>query len=503
MEIRPQPASSVPSLPAASRGPQEPSQEPGLLLVQVDGVSHDHLQQALDEGLMPNLKRRLEEGKLTEAPWHSGLPSQTVVVQGGVLFGKSELPGNQWLDKSTGQIVNAVSLESADEIEERLSRDNGGLVQGGTAYMAPVSGQADDSFFIISELARVKEEKGTSGALKEAASDAARLSGRLWQHPVQAARSVGRLAHDFATRIRERKAEGREAHGLKEKVLLPLQDSFADTWLTDAATAHMAKGLEQGKPVLYVDLANFDGMSHAFGPGQAAFETLRDVDRNLGTLFQAVDQADRPYHVCVFSDHGQARAIPFMERYGQTLQEYTQSLLPAGQSVVVQDIGSAAHLYFPGQAGSLDRDQLDPKVLDTLRNHEAIAFTVARQDGATLVEGKLGSVRIDGNGAHVTGQNPLAGWGSDEGLLARQMHDMAYRKDAGDLMVFGVQEGDGLISFNVTGDGGLHGGLGLSQDEPFVAWSPELSLHPETTEQGADLHDQLYPYVPKKGPASA
>ncbi len=494
MQIRPQPASSI-------RLPGRP-QDPGLLLLQVDGLSHEHLQQALDQGLMPNLKARLEEGSLISAPWHCGLPSQTVVVQGGVLYGKSELPGNQWLDKLDGKVVNAVSLEDADQVDQRLGRDDTGLVQGGASYLTPMGGQARESFFAISEYARLKEAKGTGAALKEMAGDLARLSGRLLQHPFQAALTLGRFAHQAFTGFRMRQQEDLPARGLKERLQAPLESAFTDVYLAEAAARHMAHGISQGQPVLYVDFANFDGMSHTFGPGPAAFDSLREVDRNLGTLFQAVDRAERPYQVCVFSDHGSARGIPFTERYGQSLEQFVRSLLPAGEEVKALDFGSAAHVYFPGRAGSLERDQLPAQALDGLRQHEAVAFTVTRQDGSTLVEGRDGRVTVRGDRILVEGRNPLSGFGTDQDLLARQMHDLAFRQDAGDLIVFGARMGDALISFNVTGDRGLHGGIGLNQDEPFVAWSPDLNLKPEAMEQASDLHGQLSPALPRPdGPA--
>lgn len=64
--------------PLARQGPFLPASLPDgrrrLLLLQLDGVSRARLSSALAAGLMPQLARRLEEGRLVPSRSPSGIP---------------------------------------------------------------------------------------------------------------------------------------------------------------------------------------------------------------------------------------------------------------------------------------------------------------------------------------------------------------------------------------------------------------------------------------------
>lgn len=98
------------------------------------------------------------------------------------------------------------------------------------------------------------------------------------------------------------------------------------------------------------------------------------------------------------------------------------------------------------------------------------------------------------DGTEIEGKNPLDDFEEDTQLTARQLHDMMFREGAGDILVFGELHGDGLVNFS-THHKGLHGGIGLEQTRPFVAWSDGLHLEPGKTEDAADLHTQFEAYL--------
>jgi len=64
----------------------------GFIILQIDGLSHEFLQQALDAGAMPYLRRLLRERRLTLGQWRCGLPSTTPAVQAGIMFGRPNAP---------------------------------------------------------------------------------------------------------------------------------------------------------------------------------------------------------------------------------------------------------------------------------------------------------------------------------------------------------------------------------------------------------------------------
>lgn len=478
---------------------------------------------------MPNLERRIDSGRLIEGPWHSGLPSQTVVVQGGLLYGSRALPANQWYDKSQGKIVDCVSLDDADGVDAELSRTGKPIVAGGTSYLTPMSGGSENPRFNISEMAERKAEGGTKRILRELAGDTWALSKSLFRHPIATAQTAAHFVQRAYRETQLRKEEGMPFSSAREKALKPIEIGFKEAFLPDATVADMGRAIENGAPVLYVDLPNFDEMSHTYGP-RVAMEALPTVDRNLGTLFNALDRSDRTYNVVLVSDHGQVGSAHFHELYGQSLQDLALSLLPPAAAnpvtttgarkphaverwlphgdpcaqaefgrVLSLDFGSGAHVYLTEESGALQKSDLSaryPALVPGLVAHPGVAFVVTRDGEATEIQGKQGRLRIDADGKEtVTGTNPLAPFGPAPQTPA-ELHAMAHRDHTGDVIVFGEQVGDKLVDFSLRDFRGLHGGIGGYQDEPFIAYSPGMPLNPSTYAHAADLHADLYPLRP-------
>jgi hypothetical protein len=58
---------------------------------------------------------------------------------------------------------------------------------------------------------------------------------------------------------------------------------------------------------------------------------LKQHDRQLARLERAIEQAPRPYHLVVLSDHGQSQGLPFRQRYGVELGELVKESLRGGE----------------------------------------------------------------------------------------------------------------------------------------------------------------------------
>jgi hypothetical protein len=63
------------------------SRTPGLVFVQIDGLSEPVLRRALDTGVMPTLACWLRGGTHCLTSWEAGLPSETSASQAGILHG--------------------------------------------------------------------------------------------------------------------------------------------------------------------------------------------------------------------------------------------------------------------------------------------------------------------------------------------------------------------------------------------------------------------------------
>jgi hypothetical protein len=82
-----------------------------------------------------------------------------------------------------------------------------------------------------------------------------------------------------------------------------------------------------GVPSAYATFVGYDEVAHHSGvESEDAYKVLKKIDRQFGRLVKLAEQAPRPYHFVVLSDHGQTQGATFKQRYHMTLEEYLQQL---------------------------------------------------------------------------------------------------------------------------------------------------------------------------------
>ena len=121
--------------------------EPGLVLVQIDGLSEPQLQRALEMGKMPFLKSLIEKEDYRVVPMYSGVPSTTPSVQGELFYGVHQaVPAFSFVDRATGRIVKMYEREPAEALEDSFAEKEA-LLRDGSAYADIYSGGAEDTRF--------------------------------------------------------------------------------------------------------------------------------------------------------------------------------------------------------------------------------------------------------------------------------------------------------------------------------------------------------------------
>ena len=90
----------------------------------------------------------------------------------------------------------------------------------------------------------------------------------------------------------------------------------------DLQVAAVIGDLYAGRPVGYTTFLAYDEVAHHSGVERVdALAVLRRLDRQLARIEAAAEDAARPYHLVVLSDHGQSQGATFLDRYGKTLEE--------------------------------------------------------------------------------------------------------------------------------------------------------------------------------------
>ena len=106
--------------------------------------------------------------------------------------------------------------------------------------------------------------------------------------------------------------------------------------LRDVNTSLIIEEMYRGANVIYADFTDYDELAHHCGPERVeSFEALDGVDRAIGTLFKAAEDAPRPYKFVVLSDHGQSLGATFKQRYGQSLGAVVRDLM-SGRATLIQ-----------------------------------------------------------------------------------------------------------------------------------------------------------------------
>src|SRR6187402_2013319 len=128
-----------------------PTDVPGVLFLQIDGLAEPVLRVAVAEGRVPRLARWLQEGTHTLVGWECDLSSQTGASQAGILHGNNHnMPAFRWYDKELGKVLTSNRPKDAAVIEHRQSDGKGLLVDGGVSRSNVFSGDSKDSVLTFS-----------------------------------------------------------------------------------------------------------------------------------------------------------------------------------------------------------------------------------------------------------------------------------------------------------------------------------------------------------------
>jgi uncharacterized membrane protein YvlD (DUF360 family) len=293
---------------------------PGVILFEIDGLAEPVLRQALEAGHAPTLARWLKDGSHRIVPWECDLSSQTGASQAGLLLGSNfDMPAFRWYEKERGELVVSNHPKDAAEIERRRSDGGGLLAANGASRGNLVSGDAPRCMATMSVVRDRKRSQSSEFFSYFAA-------------PYGFARTIALFLWDAV--LERRAARRQRKHGEQHVArggIYPLARAAITVAMRDLNVATLLADIVEGVPVAYATFVGYDEVAHHSGITQPdAFAVLKLLDQQLERLERAIDQAPRPYHLVVLSDHGQTQGRPFRQRYDLTLEELVQRALRDG-----------------------------------------------------------------------------------------------------------------------------------------------------------------------------
>ncbi len=525
-------------------------ERPGLIIIQIDGLAHDHLVQAMEKGCLPHIKRMLKRGDVVLSPWRCGLPSSTPACQAGIMFGENDdIPAFRWYDKAQGTSVVCKLPRIAASLQSRVSRGKTGILTGGSSYVNLFDGGATRSLFTLSALHPRRFFEGVRGL---------GFIVLFLLNPFRTLRVIYLAMKEYVT-------DGLQRLSLRVKGqshlpfigIFPLLRIFSNVIFRDIETFAVLVDIYLSVPAIYATYYGYDEMAHHFGVDSiAARQALRGIDSCIGQI-DRLRRANlsRAYTLCLLGDHGLTPSQPFIDSYGQSLGQYiaeqlgdsvflvehaggeqqylfqTRFLLdelkaiennlpPAASKVarririlvrrrlalnnelpewnvhrqydvVVKNSGSLAHVYFNITTRRMDLSEISaafPGLVIKLLAHEGIWLVVAREGQQTLIMARDGILTLDAEAqAHVEGKNPLLRL-PEPWQAAEQIRRVASFTQSGDLMLLGTYEPEEDTVICFERQWASHGGLGGPQDYPFILYPRHLKWDLSHVHNSRDLY---------------
>jgi endonuclease/exonuclease/phosphatase family metal-dependent hydrolase len=470
---------------------------PGLVMIQIDGLSQREFERAIERGELPFLKRLIKREQYQVHPHYSGLPASTPAVQGELFYGiKGVVPAFSFQDPESRQIVRMYEPKTAACVERFLA-DSGNepLLAHGSAYADNFTGGADESHFCPSSLGwgpalRAANPIALGLFLLSNAYSFLRIGVLLLIELILAVVDFVRgidLGHSF----------------VKEIAFIPTRVAIC-ILLRELTVIGTKIDCARGVPIVHLNFLGYDEQAHRRGPRSLfAHWTLKGIDDAIARIWRSANRSTRrDYDVWIYSDHGQESTRPYdrwqgrsihdavyaafeqldekIEGAGQRKPESVQtrrvsflggrrfqrlfSLIgvgsdePDSKRIAVAALGPLAFVYPPR---ALNRKESD-FVARELAVHAKIPVVITR-DGSDNLRAwtEAGNFALPQQHAEL--------FGEDHPFLEETQHDLmnlCQHPAAGDFVLMGWRKGVTPLTFAI--ENGSHAGISPQETNAFA-----------------------------------
>lgn len=474
--------------------------EPGLILIQIDGLGHDQFRRALRYGRLPFIARLLNKEGYRLCSWYSGMPSTTPAVQGELFYGvKCAVPAFQFRDHETGELNSMLDADAASRVEERLAREGEPLLADGSAYSNVYTGGAARPHFCSAAM-------GLGGILKHARP--LTLLVVLLMNLTMAIRMAVLAVVELVLAVTDmfRGIIAREDL-LKELTFVPSRVGVC-ILLRELLTMGVRTDAARGVPIIHCNLLGYDEQAHRRGPrSRFAQWTLKGIDRAIKNIWKTAQRSRcRTYDIWIYSDHGQEYSEDYPTWTGRTIHKAVEAAFakhgvtgrraqplsaqiqlrrfnllggrraqrllgrshaaPPPADVEVAAMGPVAHVYAPEPLSDAQK--------------AAVAQELAREGQVPLVMTKDDAGEITawtGRGAFPIPKRMDEAVGAGHPFLEQLREDLppvVRHPDAGGFVLFGWRPTGQPATFAV--ENGAHGGPGVHETRGFAAIPGDIEV---------------------------
>ncbi|MBD3346663.1 MAG: hypothetical protein GF401_16530 [Chitinivibrionales bacterium] len=518
--------------PAGRRNP------PGLILIQVDGLSKSQFERALQNKRMPFISRLLNREDYHLYSHYSGLPSSTPSVQGELFYGvKTSVPSFGFKDREKKHITSMFTRKTATAVEENIARKGEPLLSDGSSYADVYTGSARVSHFCLSSFHQGPKEfiNSIPGMFRSPYSMVLYVAA-FARAAVLTVIETALAVMDFLRGVLTRHSF------VKELSFIPPRIAICGI-LREFVKAHVMSDISRGIPIIHANFPGYDEQSHRRGPSSSfAHWTLQGIDASIGAIWhKAHASSKREYDVWIYSDHGQEDTIPYGKLHNRNILESVRdaaAIAGFGADFSHNPFQSIMRkrtvLLYPGteqqnvtaisghNSNALEMAGLGP--LMHIYFEKEIDQTAIKNFAHALIDHAAIPLVLQGkNSNRITALNSTGEWqlpkdidrviGQDHPFKDEIKYDLiqlVHHPNAGDLIMCGWQPHSQAISF--PHENGAHAGLGTEETHgfcctpasvPFNEITGRSYLRPLDIRKAALQHLGRAPLIRKKDAVSA
>ena len=463
-------------------------EKPGLIMVQIDGLSRFQFSAALKTGKMPFLNSLLNGKNYELKSFYSGIPSSTPAVQAELFYGvKGAVPGFGFYSRETGEFCNTLSHKIIDSIEKKLQGNSVGLLEGGSAYSDTYTAGAIKASFCVTN-------KGFGGQWKKSPW---KIPWLVLLHSFTIVRILFLLIIEIMLALVDlfRGLIGRE-HFLSELQFIPARVGVSII-LRELIVASVRFDISRGVPVIHCNLLGYDELSHRRGPSSNfAHWTLKGIDGAIKRIYLSTKESKNRYELWIYSDHGQEQSLSYPLLYKKTIcqavNEIVKTEIPNEKinflsrgiqdrslpifgskflhkpfvsssdkknqfSVMVAAVGPMGHVYLHENVTESEKMRIAKAIVEKAH---VPAVLIADKNGEAWSWSDEGILRFPESAVKILG--------TDHPFLEEVSRDLLFlinHPDAGDLILLGWRPGEMPISFPI--ENGSHAGPGREETHGF------------------------------------
>ena len=496
-----------------------PSDQAGLILIQIDGLSRVDFERAIRDREVPFLESQLRREHYRLHSMYSGLPSTTPAVQAELFYGKRcAVPAFGFKDRGANEFVRMFSPTAAFRVQEKLSENADGLLLGGSAYCNIYDGGAEESHFCAASF-------GWDRVIADLNPIRVALGLAFYGFSLLRAAGLTAIEVVFAlASFARRSITGREFW--QELLLVPSRVMIA-VLMRELCVIGASMDVARGLPIIHVNFLGYDEHAHRRGPSSKfAHWTLRGIDQAIRRIASAANRSTRRhYDIWFYSDHGQENTIPYMYIAGKSVEQACREslqtaldndsdrdasaddqsldsksstmgraswfsasawvtklfgdsgILPNPDSAVaVTAIGPVGHVYLSSRLwsqslnGAPMGDNSAANTRETILNRFASDLVIANEIPMAAFTDKDGRVRVlTAKGEALIPSESKKIFGKDHPFLeviGEDFYQLCKHPNAGEVVIGGWTSGSRPVSFPLQN--GAHGGIGSQETHAFA-----------------------------------